>query len=74
MVQTFSGFPSSTTSLTLRDRAFDTINESLVIAGGSCLDMQTFNHHIFAHLLSHIVYKYIMATLENPLAILDETP
>jgi hypothetical protein len=59
--------------LTLHDRAFDTIHEALTVAGGSCFYMhitQT-SHLIPVDLMSHIVYKYIMAGLVNPASILD---
>ena len=61
-------------SVTLRDRALDTIHEALTVAGGSCLTCTTLKRLVPIHLLSHTVYKYIMAGLVDPLAIMDEIP
>jgi len=59
--------------LILRNRAFDTIHEALIIAGGSYSVAQR-SHLVLVHITSHIVYKYIMAGLANPSSILNGIP
>lgn len=56
---------------TLHDRALDTLHEALTVAGGSSLDVCA---TCSPYMLSLIAYKYIMARLVNPLAILNEIP
>jgi hypothetical protein len=59
------------TLLTLRDRALDTIHEALTISGGSCLGMHSSR---IIHVVSNIVYKYIMADLVDPSSIMNLVP
>ena len=60
------------TFLTLRDRAFNTTHEALIISGGSCSTRTALTPLVY--LTSHIAYKYIMAGLVNPLLFLNGIP
>ena len=59
-------------SLTLRHRALDTIHEALTVSGG--LFPRPGLHPHLAHIVPHIVYKYVMAGLVNPSSMLIGNP
>ena len=60
------------TPITLRNRGLNTINEALIVSGGSCSTRTTLTPLV--RLTSHIAYKYFMAGLENPLSFLTGVP